>query len=74
VVTEAGDGPLVVLARHVSQLPEVAAIVARRPDAVVVWSGIDVEVPAERVVLTYGGGRAVAEAAADLVVRGEGSR
>ena len=67
----AGDGRLVVLARQPSHLAELADLVGRHPDAVVVWSGIDVEVPGDNVVLTHGGGRAVAEAAADLVL-GEG--
>ncbi len=67
----AGDGRLVVLARQPSQLPEVEDLVAEHPDAVVVWSGIDVDVPGANVVLTHGGGRAVAEAAADLIL-GEG--
>ena len=64
----AGDGRLVVLAGHPSQLAEVADLVGRHPDAVVVWSGIDVEVPGDHVVLTHGGGRAVAEAAADVIL------
>ena len=51
-----------------SQLAEVADLVGRHPDAVVVWSGVDLDVPGEHVVLTHGGGRAVAEAAADLVL------
>jgi beta-N-acetylhexosaminidase len=63
-----GDGRLVVLARQPSQLAELADLVGRNPDAVVVWSGIDVAVPGDNVVLTHGGGRAVAEAAADLVL------
>jgi beta-N-acetylhexosaminidase len=64
----AGEGRLVVLASQPSQIPEVADLVRRHPDAVVVWSGIDLEVPGDHVVLTHGGGRAVAEAAADLVL------
>ncbi len=64
----AGDGRLVVLARHPGQLAVVADLVGRHPDAVVVWSGIDVEVPGDHVVLTHGGGRAVAEAAADVIL------
>ena len=64
----AGDGRFVVLARHPSQLAEVADLVDQHPDAVVVWSGIDLEVPGDHVVLTHGGGRAVAEAAADLIL------
>ena len=64
----AGDGRLVVLARHPSQLAEVADLVNQHPDAVVVWSGIDLDVPGANVVLTHGGGRAVAEAAADLIL------
>jgi len=63
-----GDGRPVVLARHPDQLPEVARLVAEHPDAVVVWSGIDVEVPGDNVVLTHGGGRTVAEAAATLIL------
>jgi beta-N-acetylhexosaminidase len=66
-----GDGRTVVLARSPDQLPEVSRIVAEQPDAVVVWSGVDVEVPGANVVLTHGGGRAVAEAAAALIL-GEG--
>ena len=66
----AGDGRRVVLARHPDQLAEIAELVTRHPDAVVVWSGIDVDVPGENVVLTHGGGRAVAEAAADLILGG----
>ena len=62
------DGRRVVLARHPDQLAEIAELVTRHPDAVVVWSGIDIDVPGENVVLTHGGGRAVAEAAADLIV------
>ena len=64
----AGEGRLVVLAGQPSQLAEVADLVGRHPDAVVVWSGVDVDVPGDHVVLTHGGGRAVAEAAADLVL------
>jgi beta-N-acetylhexosaminidase len=64
----AGDGRLVVLARQPNQLAEVARLVAEQPDAVVVWSGIDIEVPGANVVLTHGGGRAVAEAAAALIL------
>ena len=64
----AGDGRLVVLAGQPSQLAEVADLVGRHPDAVVVWSGIDVEVPGDHVVLTHGGGRAVADAAADVIL------
>ncbi|MEO6511419.1 MAG: glycoside hydrolase family 3 protein [Nocardioides sp.] len=64
----AGDGRLVVLARYPSQLAEVADLVADDPTAVVVWAGIDVDVPGDNVVLTHGGGRAVADAAADLIV------
>ena len=64
----AGDGRLVVLARQPDQLPEVTRLVAEQPDAVVVWSGIDIEVPGANVVLTHGGGRAVAEAAAALIL------
>jgi beta-N-acetylhexosaminidase len=64
----AGEGRLVVLASQPGQLAEVADLVGRHPDAVVVWSGIDLEVPGDHVVLTHGGGRAVAEAAADLVL------
>ena len=64
----AGDGRRVVLARHPDQLAEIAELVDRHPDAVVVWSGIDIDVPGENVVLTHGGGRAVAEAAADLIL------
>ncbi len=64
----AGDGRFVVLARHPSQLAEVADLVDQHPDAVVVWSGIDLEVPGDHVVLTHGGGRAVAEAAAALIL------
>ena len=67
----AGEGRLVVLARQPSQLAEVARLVAEHPDAVVVWSGIDLEVPGTNVVLTHGGGRAVAEGAAALIL-GEG--
>ena len=63
-----GDGRRVVLARHPDQLAEIAELVTRHPDAVVVWSGIDIDVPGENVVLTHGGGRAVAEAAADLIL------
>jgi beta-N-acetylhexosaminidase len=66
-----GDGRTVVLARYPDQLPEVTRLVAEQPDAVVVWSGIDLDVPGDNVVLTHGGGRAVAEAAADLIL-GEG--
>ena len=66
-----GDGRTVVLARYPDQLPEVSLLVAEQPDAVVVWSGIDVDVPGDNVVLTHGGGRAVAEAAAALIL-GEG--
>ena len=66
-----GDGRTVVLARYPDQLPEVSRLVAEQPDAVVVWSGIDVDVPGDNVVLTHGGGRAVAEAAAALIL-GEG--
>jgi beta-N-acetylhexosaminidase len=65
-----GDGRVVVLARHASQLAEVAGIVERHPDAVVVWSGIDIDVPGPNVVLTHGGGRAVAEAAARVILGG----
>jgi beta-N-acetylhexosaminidase len=64
----AGDGRFVVLARHPSQLAEAADLVDQHPDAVVVWSGIDLEVPGDHVVLTHGGGRAVAEAAAALIL------
>ena len=63
-------GRLVVLARHPNQLAEVAGLVERHPDAVVVWSGIDLDVPGANVVLTHGGGRAVAEAAAELILGG----
>ncbi len=65
-----GDGRTVVLARYPDQLPEVSRLVAEQPDAVVVWSGIDVDVPGDNVVLTHGGGRAVAEAAAAADPRG----
>jgi beta-N-acetylhexosaminidase len=64
----AGEGRTVVLARYPNQLPQVSRLVAERPDTVVVWSGIDVDVPGDNVVLTHGGGRAVAEAAADLIL------
>ncbi len=67
----AGDGRLVVLARYPNQLAQVADLVAEDPAAVVVWAGIDVDVPGAHVVLTHGGGRAVADAAADLIL-GEG--
>ena len=67
----AGEGRLVVLARQPSQLADVTRLVAEHPDAVVVWSGIDLDLPGANVVLTHGGGRAVAEAAADLIL-GEG--
>jgi beta-N-acetylhexosaminidase len=63
-------GRLVVLARHPSQLAEVAGLVERHPDAVVVWSGIEVDVPGANVVLTHGGGRAVAQAAAEVILGG----
>jgi beta-N-acetylhexosaminidase len=64
----AGDERLVVLARYPSQLAEVADLVSDDPTAVVVWAGIDVDVPGANVVLTHGGGRAVADAAADLIL------
>jgi beta-N-acetylhexosaminidase len=64
----AGDGRVVVLARYPDQLPQVADVLADDPTAVVVWAGIDVDVPGENVVLTHGGGRAVADAAADLIL------
>jgi beta-N-acetylhexosaminidase len=66
-----GDGRTVVLARYPVQLSDVSRLLAEQPDAVVVWSGIDVDVPGDNVVLTHGGGRAVAEAAAALIL-GEG--
>ena len=68
LAARSGDGRLVVLARHASQLADVADLVERHPDAVVVWSGIELDVPGAHVVRTHGGGRAVAEAAADLIL------
>ncbi len=62
-----GERPLVVLARDVRG-GALHDLLSRRPDAVVVYAGVDTEVPGQRVVLTHGGGLAVAEAAADLVI------
>jgi beta-N-acetylhexosaminidase len=46
----------------------VDAVLAARPDAVVVQTGLAEETPAARLVRTHGGGRAVAEAAAAVLV------
>ncbi len=65
---------LVVLTRSPREAPAqglVAQVLAERPDTVVVQTGIaDHASAGARTVWTHGGGRAVAEAAAELVVQG----
>jgi beta-N-acetylhexosaminidase len=69
VLVAATRRPLVVLSAERTNDGRLSTLLAARPDAVVVHTGLaDVEAPGEHVVWTRGGGRAVGEVVADLLL------
>jgi beta-N-acetylhexosaminidase len=78
VLTHAAGRPVVVVIRHPHRVEPRAileAVLAKRPDAVVVSTGPrGGTMPGERVVQTFGGGRLVAEEVATRIVGGGAPR
>jgi beta-N-acetylhexosaminidase len=71
VLTGAGDSPLVLVVRDVHRHPWIAdtltAVLAVRPDAIVVEMGIPVKVAGGVHIATYGATRALGQAAAEII-------